>query len=321
MRDFLRRWRASMARELELNEPLAVGKPCRLFEDGDAAAVVLDQVVVRGKDVGDAALDGERGERNLQGPNDGNVNVRYGCACGRTEQAMLLFRGQQVVSQICRIRDFWIGTQQNRTLTKANLLPFSYQGDIPCRSLPRIYQVTSLWFCSFVPQFINGTRHPMHFVKNKASIPYVGGSDQRIPSPFVWRSRMRAISNEDTSVFKSHALLFHHRPRDAGHWTCGRTEPGPSGGGRWQTGGRAAVGGALRPSTFPPPFSAGWAARRREPRDGACVPRPAFSTPGSGDRRLTSRLPPGRCRGGCRCIRGSRCSPRRAGRRCGPCGR
>jgi hypothetical protein len=46
-------------------KPLAVSKPRGLFEDGDAAAVILDQVVIRGKYVGNLPLDWERGEGNF----------------------------------------------------------------------------------------------------------------------------------------------------------------------------------------------------------------------------------------------------------------
>ena len=54
-----------MPGEAEVDEPLAVEPAGHLLQDLDAPLAVLDQVVVGGEDAGDAALDGEWGERYL----------------------------------------------------------------------------------------------------------------------------------------------------------------------------------------------------------------------------------------------------------------
>jgi hypothetical protein len=48
-----------------VDEPLAVESAGNLLQDLDAPLAVLDQVVVGGEDAGDAALDGEWGDADL----------------------------------------------------------------------------------------------------------------------------------------------------------------------------------------------------------------------------------------------------------------
>jgi len=54
--------RLLMPREAQVHKPLAVKLFGHFFQNGDAAGIVFDQVVVGGKDGGYFALDGERGD-------------------------------------------------------------------------------------------------------------------------------------------------------------------------------------------------------------------------------------------------------------------
>ena len=55
-----------VAGEAEVDEPLAVERLGHGFEQGDAARVVLDQVVVGAEDGGDFALDGQGRKRDFE---------------------------------------------------------------------------------------------------------------------------------------------------------------------------------------------------------------------------------------------------------------
>src|SRR5258708_7119220 len=54
-----------MPRKTEMHEPLAVKRLRHLLQNGDAARVVLDQIIVGREDGGDFTLDGKRRNRYL----------------------------------------------------------------------------------------------------------------------------------------------------------------------------------------------------------------------------------------------------------------
>ncbi len=71
-----------------MDKPLAVQTLRHVFQDLDAAGVVLDQVVVGGEHGGDLALDGERRQCYLEVSQDVKIYVRH---TSRDSQVMYRF--------------------------------------------------------------------------------------------------------------------------------------------------------------------------------------------------------------------------------------
>lgn len=115
-----------VAREAEVDEPLAVAGAGHLLQDPDAPLVVLDPLVIGRQDARDSALDGERRNSELKRKQLLNAQVILRSTAGHTLH--LEFNSIDVVFYETNIRLLRVWNESNNTIRKA-------AGDAENRSL------------------------------------------------------------------------------------------------------------------------------------------------------------------------------------------